>query len=102
MNAAFRLSPVILADLLRQSVYSRLAGYEASTTSNDAAALALRLISLQGLLDRRLARASIVRRCVRDEETRGGFTTSVTISFHTIGNIVRPGTSPKAYPASSN
>jgi hypothetical protein len=35
MNAGFRLSQVTLADLLRQSVCNRLAGYEASTTSND-------------------------------------------------------------------
>jgi CRP-like cAMP-binding protein len=34
-DVAFHLFHVILADLLRQSVYSRLAGYEASTTPND-------------------------------------------------------------------
>jgi hypothetical protein len=52
-DVALRLSHVILADLLRQSVYSRLAGYEdLHDAERLAAAPMFRLISLQRILDR--------------------------------------------------
>jgi|ERR1700686_4966468 hypothetical protein len=92
-----------MADLLRQSVYGRLTGYEyLHDAERLAAALTFRLISLQVILDGAACVGVNRSTCLPDEETRDRSTTSMTTSFYILGYIFRSGSRPEVLPASLN